>query len=252
MRLYPAIDIRGGKCVRLRQGDYSQETVFGDDPVAVASRWAREGAKRLHLVDLDGAKAGEPRNRDMIAGIVAAVDVPCQVGGGLRDEASLMATFELGAAACIVGTKALKDPAWFSSMANLFAGRLILGLDAKEGMVATAGWLEVSSAPALDVVKRFDDLPLAAIVYTDIAKDGMLAGPNGPQTAAIQAATRHPVIASGGISSVDDILDLARMGIGGCILGRCLYEGTVHLATAFEYLERHGFGDAGVGSTPAA
>lgn len=246
MKLFPAIDIRGGQCVRLRQGDYNQETVFDADPVAVAKRWVSQGARFLHLVDLDGAKAGRPLNRDVIAAIAQSCGVPCQVGGGLRDEASLRAILDSGVARAIVGTQALKDPDWFARMAQAFPERLVLGLDARDGMVATAGWLEVSTVPAVDFVRQFDALPIAAIVYTDIAKDGMMQGPNIEATAEVQAATRHLVIASGGIANADDVLRLAQRGIAGCILGRSLYEGTVHLHTLIEYLDSHGFREPAV------
>src|SRR5579872_374168 len=170
MEILPAIDLRGGKCVRLRQGDYAQETVFGDDPAEMALRWARDGAERLHLVDLDGAKAGRPVNVDVIRQIVRAVTVPCQLGGGIRDEAAMRLMLgDVGIDRVIVGTQALKQPDWFREMAEKFPGRLVLGIDARNSMVATEGWLDVSQTPALDLARQYARLPIAAIVYTNIA-----------------------------------------------------------------------------------
>ena len=229
MLVIPAIDLRGGRCVRLRQGDYDRETVFSEDPVAVAGRWVEQGAERLHLVDLDGAKSGQPVNHAVIADIVASTDVPCQLGGGLRDEATLRSIFELGVEWAIVGTRAVRDSDWFASMAETFPDRLVLGLDAKDGMVATEGWLDVSETNAVDLARTYDPLPLAAIVYTDIAKDGMMSGPNFDATERLDRACRAGVIASGGVTTVDDVLELRRRGIGACILGRTLYEGTLQL-----------------------
>lgn len=230
MLVIPAIDLRGGKCVRLKQGDYNQETVFGDDPVEMAQRWVDDGAQWLHLVDLDGAKEGRPVNTAAISDIAKKVGVPCQLGGGLRNEEGIRAAFSLGIERVILGTKAVRDPEWLVAMANLFPGQTVLGVDAKDGNVATDGWLDVSELTALEIVKRHDSLPLAGIVYTDIAKDGMMAGPNFDSTAALAQATRHPVIASGGVTTVDDVLELRRRGIGACILGRTLYEGKIRLS----------------------
>lgn len=229
MELLPAIDIRGGRCVRLRQGDYGQETIYGDDPVAMAQRWVEEGADWLHLVDLDGAKAGRPINTEVIRRLVAAVSVPCELGGGLRSEEGLEAALELGVQRAIVGTQAVKDPDWFAAMVARFPNQLVLGLDARAGKVATAGWLDQSEVAATDLAGRFRDLPLAAIVYTDIARDGMLTGPNVDATCELQQATPHLVIASGGIAVEEDVITLAHRGIRACILGRSLYEGTLHL-----------------------
>lgn len=240
MQIYPAIDIRDGKCVRLKQGDYSKETVFGSDPVEVAKRWVAEGADFLHLVDLDGAKAGKPINSEIAARIVHETGVRCQIGGGIRDELAIRETLDLGIERVIIGTQALKHAQWFAQMAKQFPGKLVLGLDANNGLVATAGWLDVSKVPAVDFVRQFDPMPLAAVIFTDIAKDGMMKGPNFNATVEIQSATRHPVIASGGISIAEDVYELARRGIGGCILGRSIYEGTVNLRTLFEYFESIG------------
>jgi phosphoribosylformimino-5-aminoimidazole carboxamide ribotide isomerase len=229
MLIYPAIDLLGGKCVRLRQGDYAQETVFSDDPVAVACHWVRLGADRLHLVDLDGAKAGQPMNGSTIQRIVSAVNVPVQLGGGLRNRDHLAAIFDWGVQWGVLGTKALQDPAWVKSSANEFPGRIVLGLDARGGFVATEGWLQTSTTKATELAKVVEDAPLFAVVYTDIARDGMMNGPNEPELLAMRSATRLPVIASGGISNLEQAKRLAEAGTFGAIVGRALYEGTVKL-----------------------
>src|SRR5262245_13323474 len=178
MHVIPAIDLRGGRCVRLRQGDYDRETVFSDDPAAMAALWESEGAIQIHLVDLDGAKLGRPANVDSVREVLARVAVPCQLGGGIRDEGTLAEWLGAGVERVVVGTQALKDPTWFRAVAQAYPGRVVLGLDARDGRVATDGWLDVSSVDAVALASEFDDLPLAAVVYTDISRDGMLEGPN--------------------------------------------------------------------------
>ena len=238
MQVIPAIDLRGGLCVRLQQGDYQRETVFGDDPAAMAGRWVSEGATRVHLVDLDGAKAGKPVNVDAVRSIVAAVKVPCQLGGGVRDEQTIGTWLDAGLDRVIVGTQALRDPEWFRSMAEKHPGRLVLGLDARDGMVATDGWLETSNVSAAELAARFDDLPLAAIIYTDIARDGTLEGPSLDSTAELCRRVKTPVIASGGVGELADIDRLATLPVAGCIVGRALYEGKFSLKDAVERAER--------------
>lgn len=238
MQIWPAIDLRGGQCVRLRQGDYAQETVYGDDPAAMARQWVSEGAEYLHLVDLDGAKDGSTANRAAVAAIVEAVDVPCELGGGVRDDETIDAYLHMGVARLVVGTRALRDPDWFRKAAEQRPGKLVLGLDARNGRVATDGWLETSEALAVETAKRFADLPLAALVYTDIAKDGMLEGPNLEAMRAMQQAVETPVIASGGVTSVDDVRRLAEIPMAGCIIGRALYEGHISLADALGVVSR--------------
>jgi phosphoribosylformimino-5-aminoimidazole carboxamide ribotide isomerase len=233
----PAIDLRGGKCVRLRQGDYDQETVFGDDPVAMARRWVGSGARALHLVDLDGAKAGKPVNGNAIRHIVEAVDVPCQVGGGLRTEADIQAALETGVARVVLGTRALQDPAWVRQMAHEYPKQIVIGLDARDGKVATHGWLNTSNASVLDVAREFANWPLYAIVYTDIARDGMLEGPNVDGIAELAAAVPVPVIASGGVTTLENVRDLMAINVFGCIIGRALYEGQIDLTTVLELVE---------------
>jgi phosphoribosylformimino-5-aminoimidazole carboxamide ribotide isomerase len=234
MEVYPAIDLRGGKCVRLRQGDYNQETVFGDDPAEMARRWVAQGASRLHLVDLDGARDGTQANRQAIAAIVAAVDVPCQMGGGVRDEEAIRRLLDLGLSRLVVGTRAIKEPEWFAAVCRQFPHQLALGIDARDGLAATDGWLETSRTPAVELARRFADLPLGAIVYTDIAKDGMMAGPNLAAMQEMARAVDVPVIASGGVSTVQDVSNLVHCGLAGCIIGRALYEGSLKLNHALE------------------
>lgn len=232
MQIWPAIDLRGGKCVRLKQGDYQQETIFGDDPAEMAKRFVDAGARLLHLVDLDGARDGHSVNRAAVRNIVRAVQVPCELGGGIRDEATIQDLLDLGLHRLVIGTKALKEPDWLQEMVEKFPGRLAVGIDAKDGRVATDGWLEVSSVQATDLVKTLDPLALAAIIYTDIAKDGMMAGPNFDAMAEMKKATMHPVIASGGVTVVSDVAKLAELGLDGCIIGRSLYEGTLTINDA--------------------
>ena len=232
VEIWPAIDIRSGKCVRLRQGDYAQETVFGENPAEMAKYWVAQGAKRLHLVDLDGAKDGKPTNFDCIAELVKAVDIPCELGGGIRDEQTIQVLLGIGLARLVIGTLALKQPEWFRRMCDRYPGKIVLGIDAKNGFVATDGWLETSGTPAVTLAKQFSASPLAAIVYTDIATDGMMQGPNVPEMKAMQQQVTVPVVASGGVTTVADVQNLADAGMAGCIIGRALYEKTILLPEA--------------------
>jgi phosphoribosylformimino-5-aminoimidazole carboxamide ribotide isomerase len=234
MQIYPAIDLRGGQCVRLRQGDYNQETVFGADPAAMAKRWVNDGATFLHIVDLDGAKDGKPINGPSVSAIVRAAKIPCQLGGGIRTEADIALALSWGVSRVIIGTKALQTPTWLDDMAAKFPEKIVLGIDAKGGQVATHGWLDVSSTSALDLARRFDDLPLAGLVYTDISRDGMMQGVNAPAMAEMKAATKIPVIASGGVTTLDDIRVLAKIPMAGVIVGRALYEGRLTLPEILE------------------
>ena len=240
MQIWPAIDLRGGKCVRLRQGDYERETVFGDDPAAMARSFVAQGAEYLHLVDLDGARLGRPANMPSVEAILRAVSIPCELGGGVRDEESIGSLLELGLARLVIGTKALTDPDWFRRMCRRFPGKLVLGIDAREGRVATQGWLSTSEVTATQLARALADLPLAAIVYTDIATDGMLQGPNLAGLAEMQAAAAAPVVASGGVATSDDVAAVARLGLAGCIIGRALYEGTLTLPDALAAARRDG------------
>ena len=232
MQIWPAIDLRGGKCVRLQQGDYNRETVFGDDPAAMARRWLDEGAEYLHLVDLDGARDGTSANREAVAAILAAIDIPCELGGGVRDEATIKSWLDAGLQRLVIGTKVLKEPDWFREMCRRYPNQLVLGIDAAGGRVATDGWLDVSDVSATELARQYADEPLAAIVYTDIAKDGMMAGPNLPAMQEMKEAVGVPVIASGGVTHVEDVRQLARVDVAGCIIGRALYEGTLTIADA--------------------
>ncbi len=232
MEIWPAIDLRDGKCVRLQQGDYNRETIFGDDPAAMAKRWVDEGAEYLHLVDLDGARDGTSANKEAVAAILAAVDIPCELGGGVRDEDTIKSWLDAGLQRLVIGTKALKEPDWFREMCQRYPNKLVLGIDASNGRVATDGWLDVSDVSATEMAKEFANEPLAAIVYTDIAKDGMMAGTNLPAMQEMKEAVDVPVIASGGVTNVEDVRQLARVDMAGCIIGRALYEGTLTIADA--------------------
>ena len=232
MQVWPAIDVRGGKCVRLRQGDYKQETVFDEDPVSVAARWVNQGAECLHLVDLDGARDGYAVNREVIRAIVESTSVPCELGGGIRDADTVRDWLDVGLQRLVVGTRALQDVAWFRQMTDEFPGHLVLGIDARDGQVATDGWLKTSDTSAVEFARQLCAEPIAAIVYTDISQDGMMAGPNIPAMAEMKAAVSCPVIASGGVTSAADVSRLAEVGMDGCIIGRSLYEGRLSIADA--------------------
>lgn len=237
MQVWPAIDLRGGKCVRLRQGDYSQETVFGDDPAAMARHWVEQGGQYLHLVDLDGAKAGHVANLASIRAILKSVDVPCELGGGIRDESTIADLLNLGMSRLVIGTLAIKNPEWFRSMCRKFPGKLVLGIDARDGKVATEGWLETSSVKATTLAQSFAGEPLAAIIYTDIATDGMMSGPNVAALREMHEAVDVPVVASGGVTTAADVAALAAIPMAGCIIGRSLYEGSLSLRDALRAAE---------------
>lgn len=240
MEILPAIDLRGGQCVRLRQGDYAQETVFSDQPAEMARQWAAQGASRLHLVDLDGAKAGQPVNIAAIRDIVQAINIPCELGGGIRNDASAeLLLNEVGIDRIIIGTQALKEPDWFRQLVRRFPLRVALGLDARDGMVATAGWLDVSQTSAFELAQQFRGEPLAAVIYTNIANDGMMQGIDQGTLADLEqlADLDLPVIASGGVTTMDDIAALLTINrrqprLVGAIVGRAIYEGTIHVAEA--------------------
>jgi len=232
VEVWPAIDLRGGKCVRLQQGDYDRETVFGEDGVAVAQQWADQGASHLHLVDLDGARDGQPRNLPVVASILRSVNVSCEFGGGIRNEETIRELLALGLCRLVIGTLAIRQPDWFRGMCRQFPHRLVLGIDARDGKVATHGWLQTSEMVATEVARQFSNEPLAAIIYTDIATDGMLAGPNVAAMAEMQTAVDLPVVASGGVTTAEDVARLAAVPMAGCIIGRALYEGTITLPAA--------------------
>jgi phosphoribosylformimino-5-aminoimidazole carboxamide ribotide isomerase len=232
MEIFPAIDLRGGQCVRLRQGDYHRETVFDADPVAVARRWVKQGASWLHIVDLDGAKEGRPKHQSVVLRITREVSAQVQFGGGLRDLECIEAILNLGVARVILGTRAIREPDWLEGVCRRFPNRIILSLDAQGMTLATHGWQQSSELQVLDVLARSAELPLAGFVYTDIQRDGMMAGPNWDALRAVRSACRQTLIASGGISSLADVAQLADMGLDGCIIGRALYDGSFDVAQA--------------------
>lgn len=243
MILIPAIDLKQGQCVRLRQGVMEDSTVFSDDPVAMAGKWVAQGCQRLHLVDLDGAFEGEPVNADVIQDICASFpDLPIQIGGGIRTVETVEAYLEAGASYVIIGTQAVKQPEFVTELCSEFPGNVIVGIDAKNGMVAVQGWAEDSDQSAEHLAQRFEDQGVAAIVYTDISRDGMMQGVNVEATKSLAESISIPVIASGGVADIDDIKRLNEVkasGIAGTIIGRALYERTISLEEAQAYVDQH-------------
>lgn len=239
MLLIPAIDIKDGRCVRLRQGRMDDATVFSEDPLAMAAQWVEAGARRLHLVDLDGALAGGRRNADVVEAIARAFpEVPIQVGGGVRDEETAQSYLDAGVQYVIIGTKAVATPHFVNDLCLDFPGHIIVGLDARDGKVAIDGWSKLSNHDVIDLAKRFEDDGVAAIIYTDISRDGMLSGPNVEATVRLAQAVNVPVIASGGVGKLADIEALCAVeeeGVSGVIIGRALYEGTVDFAAAQKF-----------------
>ncbi|MGB2755786.1 MAG: 1-(5-phosphoribosyl)-5-[(5-phosphoribosylamino)methylideneamino]imidazole-4-carboxamide isomerase [Phycisphaerae bacterium] len=232
MIILPAIDIRGGRCVRLRQGRFDEETVFDEDPAAVARRFEAAGAEWLHVVDLDGAREGEPRNLDTVRAIRRAVKVQVELGGGLRTTAAVAEALAAGIDRVIVGTRAVREPEWLEELARRFAGCVVWGLDTRNARVAVAGWSEVTQKTVVEMLDDVGGLPLAAIIYTDIGRDGMMSGPNVVATAELVKVSRFPVIASGGVTTAEDIRALKKSGAAGAIIGRALYEGKLTLEAA--------------------
>jgi len=232
MYIIPAIDLRNGKCVRLIQGDYHRQITYHDDPIKQAKEFSSAGAQWLHIVDLDGAKVGKPVNTDTISAIAALGQLKIEVGGGLRDEASIKQLLDMGVERVIIGTKAVNDFEWFGEMAEKFSGKIVLGLDARGSKVATHAWTKENSQHLLEFATEAAKLPLAAIIYTDITKDGMMSGPNLERTKALAEAVQVPIIASGGVREIADIKKLAKLGIEAVIIGRALYEGILKLSDA--------------------
>jgi phosphoribosylformimino-5-aminoimidazole carboxamide ribotide isomerase len=237
MLLIPAIDLKDGKCVRLRQGDMADATVFSEDPVAMARHWVAQGARRLHLVDLNGARAGRPVNEAVIKRIVAAIgdDVPVQLGGGIRDLDTIERYIDDGVSYVVVGTAAVKSPGFLQDACTAFGGHVIVSLDARDGKVATDGWSKLTGHDVIDLAKKFEDYGVEAILYTDIGRDGMMTGVNIEATVELARAVKIPVIASGGVSSMADIERLCAVeaeGIEAAILGRSLYEGAIDFKAA--------------------
>lgn len=241
MIVIPAIDLKNGKCVRLEQGLMERDTVYSDNPAATARHWQEEGGELLHIVDLDGAFAGVPKNRAAIEAIVQAIDIPAQLGGGLRDLATIEAYLALGLSRVIIGTAAQRNPQLVTDACRRFPGRIVVGIDAKNGLVAVQGWAEVTDVTAVELAKRFAGDGVAAIVYTDIARDGMLQGPNLEATRALAEAVGLPVIASGGVSSLKDIenlLAIEQYGVSGVITGKAIYSGALDLRAAVALTKR--------------
>lgn len=236
MLLIPAIDLKDGKCVRLRQGRMEDSTVFSDDPVAMAARWAKAGARRLHLVDLNGAFAGQPVNAQVIRRIVQTFpDLPIQVGGGIRDQQTVETYLDTGVQFVIIGTKAVQEPGFINDLCAEYPGHIIVGLDAKDGRVAVNGWSKLSKHDVIDLARIFERCGVEAIVYTDISRDGMMQGVNVEATVRLAQAISIPVIASGGVSTLDDVRALCAVekeGIMGAIIGRALYDGAIDLVEA--------------------
>ncbi len=241
MYLFPAIDLIDGQVVRLLKGDYDQKTTYGDDPVAQAQAFADAGATYLHVVDLDGAKAGRPVNLDVIQRICHTTGLIVEVGGGVRNDETIKQLVDAGVKRIVIGTAALRDWAWFESLANdpLLANKIVLGLDARKGRLAVEGWLETTETTALEVAQRVDGWPLAGIVFTDIATDGTLAGPNVERTREIAKATSVPVVASGGVGTLDHLRELRPLPIFGSIVGRALYDGAFTIEQALQVAEHN-------------
>ena len=248
MLIIPAIDIRGGKCVRLFQGDYGKETVYGDDPVEMAQGWIRQGAKFLHLVDLDGAREGIPRNKATIRAIAEGSPVPIQVGGGIRERATLDDYLSLGIRRVILGTAAIVDPHFLEQACARWPGRVAVDIAAKGGKAAVSGWVRETEVRAVDLAKRCEELGVSVIIFTDVLRDGTQKGVNLEATREVARAIQIPLIASGGVSTIEDIealLPLEEEGVSGVIIGRALYAGTVKLSEAIALAE--GKGNSGAG-----
>lgn len=237
MEIIPAIDIRGGRCVRLEQGDYGRETVFADDPAAVASRWQDAGALRLHVVDLDGARDGRPRNQNAIQRLLASLFIPVQLGGGIRDIAAIQRYLEAGVDRVVLGTAAIKDETTLLNALALFRQRIIVAVDARDGLAVSEGWREVSGVPAADLVRRLAEMGVPRIIYTDTLRDGTLSGPNFPALESLLSnlqppASDLPIVYSGGVSALEHLRRLAGLGVEGVIVGKALYTGDIDFTEA--------------------
>lgn len=238
--IYPAIDIRGGKCVRLVQGDYNQETVYNESPLAAAQAWEAQGGSYIHLVDLDGAKAGHPVNDEVIGAIAAGVGVPVQVGGGLRTVGDVKRLLSLGVSRVIIGTAAIEDRAFTEEVLGTYGDKVAIGIDARNGYVATRGWLETSEVKAEELAKELAAKGAETFIFTDISRDGMMQGPNVDAIVSLAKSSGRTVIASGGVSVLDDLVRLneySREGVGGAIVGKALYTGSINLAEAVKALK---------------
>ncbi|MEN1968455.1 1-(5-phosphoribosyl)-5-[(5-phosphoribosylamino)methylideneamino]imidazole-4-carboxamide isomerase [Lentibacillus sp. N15] len=234
MILFPAIDIRNGKCVRLTQGDYQQEKIYSNDPATIAAEWENQGAKYLHMVDLDGAKTGTASNQTTIQSIVKQTSIPIQIGGGIRSMEAFKTYISLGVDRVIIGTAAIDDKAFLQEAVTRFGDKVAVSIDARNGYVATNGWINTSKVKAIDLIKELEDIGVKTVIYTDILKDGMLAGPNFAELEAINHATSIHVIASGGVSSKQDIEQLSTLGLYGAIIGKALYDGRLSFSSLRE------------------
>ncbi len=235
MIILPAIDLKEGRCVRLEQGLMEKDTVYNDDPAAQALIWQQQGGEYLHLVDLDGAFAGVPKNKEAIEAIIAAIDIPCELGGGIRDMQTIEAYLALGVSRVILGTVAKENPQLVAAACRRFPGRIVVGIDAKNGLVAVRGWADVTEKKAVEMAREMEGFGVEAIIYTDIARDGMMQGPNIEATRALAEAIDIPVIASGGVSSLIDIrrlLQIEASGVTGIITGKAIYNGAIDLREA--------------------
>ena len=241
LEIVPSIDLRGGRVVRLKQGDYQRQVSYDVDPFQTARGFSDAGAHWMHVVDLDGAKEGRPQQTELIGRLIGSTGLRVEVGGGVRSTDDVRRLLDAGAARVVIGTRAIEDWPWFQTLAYdpAFAHRLVLALDAKEGIVATRGWTQTSSKKAVDVAKDVSDWPLAAILYTDVSKDGMLQGPNLHHTRLLAEAGRVPVIASGGVGNIEHIRQLLELPVWGAIVGRSLYEGTLDLREAIRLARSH-------------
>jgi len=246
MIIIPAVDIKNGKCVRLIQGRMEDETVFSDDPAAMAQKWARAGAELIHVVDLDGAFEKSPQNLDAVKNIINTVDTPIQLGGGIRTERTVNTLLDMGVARVIIGTAAIHNPQWVMQTARRFPGQVVIGIDARNGRVAIEGWTETTPTQAVDLAKRFEDCGVAAINFTDIYRDGMQTGPNIAETGRLAEAISIPVVASGGVATIDDIknlLPLEEVGVSGVITGKALYSGTLDFKQALSLVRSAEYGE---------
>ena len=249
MDIFPAIDLRDGRCVRLTQGDYDRETVFDDDPAAVAKRWADQGARKMHVVDLDGARNGVRANADVVAAIVEAIDIPVQLGGGVRDAAEARRLIDMGVDRVIIGTAAIEAPDEVQkAVEDVGAEHVIVGVDAKDGMVQTRGWLEQSQVTAIDLARQMVERGVQRFIYTDTSRDGTLTHPNFEAVAELSENLRYPIIVAGGIASIEDLVGLAKLGVEGAISGMAIYSGTLDLKLAIETID----GMTSAGKLPTA
>jgi len=234
MLIYPAIDLKGGRCVRLTQGKAETEIVYSEDPLHIARLWSSKGAGRIHLVDLDGAVQGKPVHLDLALGIARAVDIPVQLGGGIRTSEDVRACFAAGIDRVVLATRAIEDEVWLDALLRDYAGRIVISVDARDGKVALRGWGQVSALDALEVARRLERKDLAAIIFTDISRDGMLQGPNLSSVERMAESVKLPLIVAGGISRLDDIRKLKRLGVSGVIIGKALYTGAIDLEEAIQ------------------